>query len=387
MNRIKGHGIGGGDVPSIFGIGFVSRYRLWCQKTGLLEKEPAGEPAYWGRQHEPNVLRHYARENECHVVARGEEWGSIRTFTPAGGMRTYTRRPSGSLGDLYDLLQGIAVHAEHGWMCGAIDAFACPKRWEPAAGLEAKTAGAYVRHDWKRGPRPSDVLQVQHYAEITASLGLDLPWFNPVLIGGNRYLCFEVEREAEWAEEYMVPIEREFYLSLLRGVPPQVDGAAIEALQALHPEADADEEIEVEPDVEIMDAVYVLADTRRAAAQAKKDGECATAAIMDYMGDAAKLKGKGWSIGWSGGGEKKKPDYKAALTEFRNQIGLQLEAGKEADYWPPRDILDALDEALAAHTTTTKTRRSFRPYLTHVRRPAALKPISSEGENDGTEKA
>jgi putative phage-type endonuclease len=117
--------------------------------------------------------------------------------------------------------------------------FATPDRWvieapdrDGAGLLQIKNAGAYMAHDWKEGVPQHIQIQVQAEMAVT---GRD--WDSvAVLIGGNTYKHFDVERNQEFISE-LEDQARDFWDMVQRGEPPDIDGSerTLEAIKRLHP--------------------------------------------------------------------------------------------------------------------------------------------------------
>lgn len=100
--------------------------------------------------------------------------------------------------------------------------------------LECKTTSEYRRDDWTEDTVPENyVIQLQHYMAV---LGFQYGYL-AVLIGGNKFRYFRVERDDELIQN-LIRIEQEFWEEhVVKGVPPAWDGspAANQVLNKLFP--------------------------------------------------------------------------------------------------------------------------------------------------------
>ena len=111
--------------------------------------------------------------------------------------------------------RGTIQHPKYDFMLGNIDRRVVGER----ALLECKTAGAWVQQDW--GETGSDdvplyyLTQGIHYMEV---LNYDVCYF-AVLIGGNEFRWYVVERDKEVAQN-LIEREAEFWRLVLTETPP-----------------------------------------------------------------------------------------------------------------------------------------------------------------------
>src|SRR5690606_20076292 len=69
--QARRRGIGGSDAAVIAGLDpFKSPVRLWMEKRGEIEEEPAGEAAEWGLLLEPVIAREFERRTGKRVRRR-----------------------------------------------------------------------------------------------------------------------------------------------------------------------------------------------------------------------------------------------------------------------------------------------------------------------------
>jgi len=180
-------GIGGSDVAVICGLSkYKSALQLWMEKTGQLEPEEAGEPAYWGNVMEP--------------IIRNE-------FITRTGFKV-------------DIINSILRHPEHKLMLANVDGIVFGENGNKSI-FEAKTASAYKAEQWEDDKIPEEyMLQIQHYMAVT---GLDSTYI-AALIGGNKFIYKLIERDDEMID-MIIQLEYNFWDCVVNNVPPAVDGS------------------------------------------------------------------------------------------------------------------------------------------------------------------
>jgi putative phage-type endonuclease len=191
-------GLGGSDIGAICGLNkWKSPVGVYLEKTGELKDEGQSESAYWG-----NVLED--------VVAKEFE---IRT------------------GKKVKRKNAILQHPEYPWMIANVDRVIVGEK----AILECKTTSTYNNEDWQDDKVPeSYILQVQHYLAVS---GLKKAYI-ACLVGGNRFICKEIERDEELID-HLIGIEKDFWKLVEDRTPPTMDGseASSELLSRLYPKS------------------------------------------------------------------------------------------------------------------------------------------------------
>ncbi|MGE7623561.1 YqaJ viral recombinase family protein [Viridibacillus sp. NPDC096237] len=214
---VRRSGIGGSDAAVILGFNkWKSPFQLYLEKTGDYKEESNNEFIYWG-----NVLED--------VVAK--------EFQERTGKKVRKKNQ-------------MLRHKEHQFMTANLDRVVVGEK----AFLECKTTSAYKTDDWEGDEIPAAYLcQVQHYMAVT---GFEKAYI-AVLIGGNKFVWKEIERDEELIE---IMIEREKYFwenHVLAEVPPEIDGsdAAVEFISKRYTE-NPDEVVMLDTDKEkIIDAL------------------------------------------------------------------------------------------------------------------------------------
>lgn len=194
-------GIGGSDSARAVGL-VPGRYRLWAEKSGLIEPEDLSDREWirWGLRLERSVGEGFAEDT-------GRE---VEFHTP------------------FTLLR----HPERPWMIDTPDAYQyCPTRSGRGA-LQIKTAGQFKAAEWSDGPPVAYQVQLMHELEVT---GCD--WGTlAVLIGGQKLVWFDLDRHDRFIRA-MVDQEAAFWELVTARRAPPVDGteATAAALKALFP--------------------------------------------------------------------------------------------------------------------------------------------------------
>lgn len=187
--KYRQKGIGGSDVGSIVGLNkYKSAFSLYLDKIGALENDSEqSESAYWGNTLEETVAAEFSKRAGLEVRERNE------------------------------LLQ----HDNYEYMLANLDReVICPNRGIGI--LECKTASEYLKEEWLGDKIPdSYYLQVQHYLAVT---GYTFAYI-AVLIGGNKFIHKEVNRDDEIIE-YLYQLESDFWNNhVLPKIPPAIDGS------------------------------------------------------------------------------------------------------------------------------------------------------------------
>ncbi|OXM84586.1 YqaJ viral recombinase family protein [Paenibacillus rigui] len=247
--QLRKRGIGGSDAAAVAGLNpWKSPVAVYLEKTGQLENDAAGEPAYWG-----NILED--------VVAK--EF-SIRT-----GLKVQRSNK-------------LYRHPEHSFMLGNIDRMITDQNKRKGI-LEVKTTSAFNTEDWKDDKLPDHyAIQLQHYLSV---LGLDYGFF-AVLIGGNNFQYRYVERD-ERIISSLIDIEKQFWNEhVLKGIPPMIDGsdASTNLLNYLYPSSKPDTSINLPDDQEGL--IKELKESQDALKLAETRFETAKNLIKSMMEDA-----------------------------------------------------------------------------------------------------
>ena len=249
--------IGGSDVAALLGLSkWKTPVDLWMEKTGRREQEDiSGNPAVQaGIRMEGAILDWFADETGKRVLRPKENDGPWQ-------------------------------HPEHPRLVGHADGLCVDEK----AGVEIKTASAWVQQDWGvydygsqdygDGVPLAYTCQCLHYMSV-----YDLPrWYVAVLIGGNDFRVFVLERDADFEKE-LLRRELEFLAHVDSDVPPEPTSVA--DVVSLHPMANV-EQVMAGEDIEPWLNKAAEADQHQKGW--KKQLDEAKTRIADYMGDAGKL--------------------------------------------------------------------------------------------------
>jgi len=356
---IRGSGLGGSDAGPIAGL---SKYRtpldVYLDKKGVPRENGSMEAAEWGTILEPVLLDQYAQRTGRLVIGRDKR-GAIVVYHPDG--------TEGLIGDLPDechrflRLLDTLRHPEHTFMMCHLDGIALnPDTLEPERIIEAKTSSAFLASEW--GDEGSDhipdayVVQCQHNAEVArAAADLEVPVDVPVLIGGQRWSVFTVERDPILVED-LIAEERLFWDRVERSdpPPPTPDERGRRALERLYP-VDTGEEKVVSPEEPLNEIVDEL---RLARQKLDEWSELKTARenqIKDAMGELSKLQGEGWSISWKRTKDRHVTDYKKAFETLVADLKRQ-----EHEYAQPLYLTALLDECTETKPGSRRFRATFK---------------------------
>jgi putative phage-type endonuclease len=182
--ELRRQGLGGSDAGAVAGFNrWTPPLQVWSDKLGLLPPEEMTESAKWGLTMEPVLVEEYRqRHPDQHV------WVDKAMYRHGNPDRSF--------------------------MLANIDA-----RIGDDGLLECKTADKDLADEWIDGPPLHYQLQVQHYLEV---LGLAYCMVI-VLIGGNRFHEFRIERDDELIAT-LVRMEEHFWASYVldKLEPPMV---------------------------------------------------------------------------------------------------------------------------------------------------------------------
>jgi len=229
-------GIGASDSAALFGVSpWHTKLSLWAEKTGRLPHEGSdGEWLDWGNLLEPLIADRYA------AVTGSKIWQGSPFC--------------------------IAQHPTIPILLATPDRMVISTPGRATRGtLQIKNAGSYKAHDWHEGPPTAVQIQVQHEMAVTG-----LEWAAvAVLIGGNKFQHFEIERSPVFIAELEEQAQA-FWAMVERREPPpaeEIGARALDTLKRLHP-ADDGSTVELSP--EALDWWAEVEAARKAESAAKK---------------------------------------------------------------------------------------------------------------------
>lgn len=191
--RMSQKGIGGSEVASVLNLGYKARFTLWLEKTGQKAVEPIdNEYIEWGKALEPLIRKKFAEKTGFKVFQNNF----------------------------------VLQHDDHDFMLANIDGEYIDPSKQGRGVLEIKTTNEFNKTEWEgdRVPVPY-MAQMQHYLAVTGyTYGMIA-----VLIGGNKYRQFEIERDEELIES-LIESERQFMQAVETGnYPWEITGRADES--------------------------------------------------------------------------------------------------------------------------------------------------------------
>jgi putative phage-type endonuclease len=183
----RAKGIGGSDAGVILGLNnYQTAFELWLEKTGQVEPiEIDNEAIYWGNEMENVVAKEFEKRTGKKV-----------------------RRTN-----------FMYSHPEHPFIKANVDRMVVGE----SAVLECKTANAFLAKEWEGDEIPATYLvQVQHYLMVTGKE----KGYIAVLIGGNRFIWKDVERDEELIN-MIFEAEKHFWeFHVQQFNPPELDGSS-----------------------------------------------------------------------------------------------------------------------------------------------------------------
>src|SRR6056297_98079 len=175
--------IGGSDAAAAAGLNqWKSAYDLWVEKVNGISEPVDNEAVYWGTVLEDIVAKEF----------------ELRT------------------GKKVRRVNQMIISEEHPFMAANIDR----KVTGEDALLECKTTNAFNSSEWNDNVPQAYYMQVMHYLAVT---GYSKAYI-AVLIGGQQYRQFEIERDEKKIAE-LIEIERAFWARVENEDPPDIDRA------------------------------------------------------------------------------------------------------------------------------------------------------------------
>jgi putative phage-type endonuclease len=201
------HGIGSSEAPAVMGVSpWVSRYQLWAEKCGLVTRESPGTgPARWGLLLERTIAEEYERETGRRLIDLGS-FTVCRSLDRPFLFATHDR-----------VIESVAGRG-------------------PGI-LSIKTADKSKGDQWPGPHGPPLDYQVQLQHELAVS-GYEWGAF-AVLIGGNDFRTFDIERNPDFIEKLENECFR-FWHEVEAGIAPAVDAsdATTKTIRRLYPTDD-----------------------------------------------------------------------------------------------------------------------------------------------------
>jgi putative phage-type endonuclease len=280
QKEMRRTGVSASDVSAIVGVNpWRSPLDVYCEKLGIAPEQPESAAMKAGNYLEPVIADWYADDRGI-ARSRLVEMGTVR-------------------------------HAEHEWMlCTPDRAVMAVDETSWSHGLECKTTGVNLRHDWGDGPDDVPDYYRTQCAWSMAVTGIDR-WDLAVLIGGQDFRVYELHRDLELEAALIEKCKAFWFDHVVPGNPPPLDGsdAAKRLLAAKYPKH-TDEVIHATPEFEAL--AQQLHAFKEAEARAAEDVARTEALLRDAIGDKASVIGSNWRASWrttAGNGY----DYKAIV--------------------------------------------------------------------------
>jgi putative phage-type endonuclease len=239
-------GIGASEAAAVLDLHpYLSRMDLYAQKLGLLEGPDETEAMYWGKKLEPQLAEAY------------EERTGRRVFDPGPYM--------------------IGVSMAHPMLIATPDLLTD----DPVRGqglVELKCVNRYKADEWQDDPPVAYQIQLQHQLYVTQKTWGSLA----VLIGGNQFKWFDLERSDVFLAEYIKHAVA-FWGHVERREPPPVDRASLDTVKALFKDV-APRSIDLPADA--LDWDRQIEEGTRMEREGKALAEDGKARLLLAMGDA-----------------------------------------------------------------------------------------------------
>lgn len=275
--EIRNTGIGGSDISSIMGMSkFKSAYKLWLEKTGRVEQEDLSdnEYVYWGTKLESLVANRF-----CEITGKKV------------------------------MRKGMMCDEKYPFLLANVDRMVVGED----AGLECKTANAFVIKEWQEDELPDAYyLQCQWYLMVTGCK----TWYIAALIGGNHFIWKEVERNEEVIETIRKAAIEFWNVNVIGGKMPPVDDSedCSKSLIAMYPDSNNEEEVELPP--EMADKVFRLDEYKNTINLMSKQKKLIENEIKAAMGENGLGTVGHYKISWKTQNSKPSVDTKLLQQEY-----------------------------------------------------------------------
>jgi putative phage-type endonuclease len=200
----RSQGVGASESAALFGVSpWETPVSLWAKKTGrVVDKGPDGEWVLWGNLLEPAIATRYEQQTGRKIWQGGPY--AVAQHPTIACMRATPDR----------------------WVIEA------PDRRNVPGLLQVKNTNAFKVRDWDDGPPIWIQIQVQHEMAVTG-----LSWASvAVLIGGNEFQFFDVERHPAFIAELETQCQAFWRFVEADEQPPiDVSERTLETVKRLHP--------------------------------------------------------------------------------------------------------------------------------------------------------
>lgn len=274
-------GLGGSDAAAVLGWSpWASPWTTYLNKAEGISDDSDHESMEWGRRLESVVADAYA------------ERAGFELIDPKATYR----------------------HPDHDWMLASPDRFIVDPERDGLGLLEVKCTSEWKADDWAEGSVPAHYLVQWHHT--AAVMGLRWGAF-AALVGGNRLVVREIERDDEFIDMIVAAEEGFWHDHVLANVPPPMDGqeSTTETLTRLF--AESDPEGEVELDDEMVSALLAYREASAAERAAKEAKSEAGNVLRDVLGEAEQGTYRGVPVvTWRAPKPKQEIDEDALKSDF-----------------------------------------------------------------------
>ncbi|PJX25032.1 endonuclease [Psychrobacter sp. L7] len=223
--ELRQSGIGGSDIAAILGVSpYATAYDVYQSKTQPVS-EDSNEFAYWGTVLEDVVAREFAKRSGLKVQnVNFMMRHPVHTFAVANIDRAVVNRD----------IAGNVRYKDGKLTTDQI--------------VEIKTASEYVGKNW--GDEDSDEVPDQYQCQAQWYMGVTdtQVCHMAVLIGGNKYRQYRIERNQELIDVLFETAHDFWHNNVLAGVEP--DATTLQNAKDKYPRHDPDTTLDVEPDSE-----------------------------------------------------------------------------------------------------------------------------------------
>ena len=223
---LRQSGIGGSDIAAIIGVSpYATAYDIYQSKTQPLADEDMNEFAYWGTVLEDTVAREFSKRS---------------------GLKIQN-------------VNFLMRHPEHRWAIANIDRAIINRdisgnvrfkdgKLTTDQIVEIKTASEYVGKNW--GLEESDEVPDQYQCQAQWYMGVTdtQVCHMAVLIGGNKYRQYKIERHQDFINYLFEAAESFWNDNVLAGIEP--DATTLQNAKDKYPRHNPDTTLDVEPDSE-----------------------------------------------------------------------------------------------------------------------------------------
>lgn len=223
---LRQSGIGGSDIAAIIGVSpYATAYDIYQSKTQPLSDEDMNEFAYWGTVLEDTVAREFSKRS---------------------GLKIQN-------------VNFLMHHPVHHWAIANIDRAIINRdvsgnvrfkdgKLTTDQIVEIKTASEYVGKNW--GNEESDEVPDQYQCQAQWYMGVTdtQVCHMAVLIGGNKYRQYKIERHQDFIDYLFEAAESFWNDNVLAGVEP--DATTLQNAKDKYPRHNPDTTLDVEPDSE-----------------------------------------------------------------------------------------------------------------------------------------